>query len=220
MVNDDRTRKGASPRVGEHFQGMTRRGALWGLACLVTLALTAHAAAQKPGKGGGGGGGGGDGGGEPIPGVIAFSYGSALLGMDANGGGKAPMMPSSLANLAPSKGVYGGSPYERLWLKIESVGVDPDGRLINELVAFRPVVENGVLSQEMIQITNLNQALIPAGHQTPAWSNDGEDSFVSFSAIEPDWTIPAAVATGRHETHWLLDRAAARDLPPALLRPQ
>lgn len=33
-------------------------------------------------------------------------------------------------------------------------------------------------------------------------------------------TIPAAVATGRHETHWLLDRAAARDLPPALLRPQ
>lgn len=32
-------------------------------------------------------------------------------------------------------------------------------------------------------------------------------------------TIPAAVATGRHETHWLLDRAAAAELPPTLLRP-
>lgn len=32
--------------------------------------------------------------------------------------------------------------------------------------------------------------------------------------------IPAAVARGRHETHWLLDRAAAAHLPPDLLRPQ
>ena len=31
--------------------------------------------------------------------------------------------------------------------------------------------------------------------------------------------IPAAVAIGRHETHWLLDRAAAAELPPSLLRP-
>lgn len=32
-------------------------------------------------------------------------------------------------------------------------------------------------------------------------------------------SIPASVATGRHETHWLLDRAAARDLPTGLVRP-
>jgi 6-phosphogluconolactonase len=32
--------------------------------------------------------------------------------------------------------------------------------------------------------------------------------------------VPAAAATGRHETHWLLDRAAAAELSPGLLRPQ
>lgn len=31
-------------------------------------------------------------------------------------------------------------------------------------------------------------------------------------------TVPAAAATGRHETHWLLDRSAAAQLPPGLLR--
>ena len=33
-------------------------------------------------------------------------------------------------------------------------------------------------------------------------------------------STPAAAARGRLATHWLLDRAAAADLPPSLVRPQ
>ncbi len=135
----------------------------------------------------------------PPPGTIYYLLSgseAAIWGMKADGSDKFLELPISLLNEPgiemegtpqPSQRVYDGS---RWWLTIRRFG---QGRIDlisglpwTELYAFRPVVQaDGSPGVQWVQLTDLYPDVLPIGHPSfTRWSNDADDSFVSFIGID------------------------------------
>lgn len=148
-----------------------------GLAALF-LAQNPVEVAAKPPKGGGGGG-------EVPAGTIFYTDETDAYAMRADGSGKVlTVIPGDLSNR-----VYGSDPtFDRWSLQVQQVDDYPtQGFGIYELFAVRPIdVGDGIIEYDTVQLTALypDYYVVDPSNQVPRWSNDGEDSFVSFRAHE------------------------------------
>ena len=152
------------------------------LAVLIGGVLATPAMAQ--GKGGGNNKGGGESE-EPVPaGMLYFAEGGVIDGVLADGSVVDPALPFS-GGMAPepSNLLYDGY---RLWLRVEETGdtysVDDGTRTTaqRDLFVYRDHVGSDFV--ESFQLTGLYGNFIVSGR--PRWSNDGEDSFISFRGID------------------------------------
>ena len=146
----------------------------------------------------------------PAPGTILFEQvynpGEATYyyegwSMEGDGSGKKRTLPpeffdgivNEAQGLTPSESVYGDDPlFDRWWLGAKALGPDPiTGGNVYELVARRPVdIGDDTLGVIEVQVTDFRSEIrvgLGGGHR-PEWSNDGEDTFVSFKGIDIEWT--------------------------------
>ena len=148
--------------------------------------ISARSWAAKPPGGGGGGP-------PPAAGKIYFNYGSQPYSMNGSGGSKTPLTAAAAPGTVPSRLRYSGG---RRWsLFVAQTGtydryIRPDGSVgatnvpHYDLFASRPSGSG----TEVHQITDLYGAVLirdplESKDGFVAWSNDGEDSFVSCSCI-------------------------------------
>lgn len=127
----------------------------------------------------------GSGGGSVPPGTLYYTDANGdIYGIQADGSGKSLALPRSVTNferLQPSNRLYGGG--HRWWLALRDIpGVfNPFGNSERELFAYRldPLAPDGV---RRVQLTNFGTEIWP--NYLAQWSNDGQDSFVSFMAYD------------------------------------
>ena len=172
------------------------------LIAVLALAAAAQVEAKPPGGGGGGGGGG-----SPTPtGTVFVAYNGDILGIDPATTDNYVELPagfvpaawsfdgwSGITQPSPSHLDYGGS---RWWITeawdgvtfrtyIDSQGVE---RTVpqREVYAFRRIANGGdpVAAVQWVQLTDFlaDDVTMPMSSGFATWSNDGQDSFVSFTA--------------------------------------
>jgi len=120
----------------------------------------------------------------PPPGTIYFDQSTGYptrdtLGMNTDGSGKFAALPAGVINedqvsvCEPSKLLYGDKP---MWLAVVDLAY-PTVPVQNELFAIRSNADGTAI--ESVQVTNFDRG-IRMDFQGARWSNDGQDTFVSF----------------------------------------